>query len=132
MPQSEYEIHKSIVEWLEGKPPLNVGALPAGCVVQHSPNEGKHKVQYRAKLKRLGMKAGWPDLELFINPTWWAYAEPWTPVFLEVKALKGRLSPAQKEMAGRLRKLGCHVHTVRSIDEVRDVLARYVPLRDGF
>lgn len=27
----------------------------------HVPNEGKHKVQYRAKQKRLGVKPGVPD-----------------------------------------------------------------------
>ena len=131
-PASEYEIHRSIVEWLEGVPPACVGALPDGCEVHHSPNEGKHKVQYRAKLAKLGVKKGWPDLEVFINPSWWSYAGPWSPVFLEVKSAKGRLSQSQKAVAQRLEKLGCHVHTVRSIDEARKALARYVQLRDGF
>ena len=34
----------------------------------HVPNEGKHKVQYRAKQKRLGVKPGIPDLLIFDRP----------------------------------------------------------------
>ena len=53
---TEAELHKLIVDYLQI-------ALQAGSVVHHSPNEGRHKVAYRAKQKRLGMRAGWPDLE---------------------------------------------------------------------
>ena len=34
----------------------------------HVPNEGKHKVQYRVKQKRLGVKSGVPDLLIFDPP----------------------------------------------------------------
>jgi len=56
---NESQIHKGIVQW------LNV-ALPDGSVVHHSPNEGRHRIQYRVHQKQMGMFAGWPDLELFI------------------------------------------------------------------
>ena len=34
----------------------------------HVPNEGKHKVQYRKKQAKKGLKAGVPDVLIFDNP----------------------------------------------------------------
>ena len=119
---SEYEIHKSIVEWLKI-------ALPDGCVFHHSPNEGRHNVAYRAKQKRLGVRAGWPDLDIFINPTWWRFAGPWSLVFLEIKTLKGRLSKNQKSLHSELANAGCHIHIVRSIEDSRNALSQYCKLK---
>ena len=34
----------------------------------HCPNEGKRKPQYIAKLKRLGLKSGFPDVIIFDSP----------------------------------------------------------------
>lgn len=123
---SEYEIHKSIVQWL-------AVALPTGSVVQHSPNETGQRsgVGLIQKRKRLGVRSGWPDLEIFIPQSWWSAGGPWAPVFLEVKKKGGRLSPAQKECISDLQRLGCHVHTVHSIEEAREALARYVSLKDA-
>jgi hypothetical protein len=121
---SEREIHQAIVDWLKV-------ALPDGSVFHHSPNEGRHKVQYRMQQKRLGVRAGWPDIEIFVNPTWWRGTTPWAPVFLEIKTAKGRLSDNQKQMIGQLTGAGCYVAVVRSIDEARVTLMQYVELRDG-
>ena len=123
---TEAEIHKSICAWLDI-------VLPAGgSVYHHSPNEGKHKVQYRMKQKNMGMRAGWPDLEIFVNPTWWKDTEiQWAPIFLEIKSPKGRLSKAQEAVIDELTDAGCHVAVVRSIDDARDALSRLVRLRDG-
>ena len=59
----------------------------------HVPNEGKHKVQYRAKQKRLGVKPGVPDILIFDRP-------PLSPenvgVAIELKRQKGgRVTPEQ-------------------------------------
>jgi len=124
VPESEYQIHKAIVEWLEL-------ALPDGCVFHHSPNEGKHNVSYRMKQKRLAVRPGWPDLEIFINPSWWGSNGPWHVVFLEIKTGKGRVSKNQKEIGADLVMAGQRVHIVRSIDDCREALARYVTLKDA-
>jgi hypothetical protein len=122
---SEAEIHKAICLWLDI-------ALPDGCLYHHSPNEGRHRVQYRMKQKRMGMRAGWPDLEIFVNPTWWKDTQiQWSPIFLEVKAEKGRLSDNQKVVIEELTEAGCHVFVVRSIDDAREALSKLVRLRDG-
>ena len=124
---SEAEIHKAICAWLDI-------ALPDGCLYHHSPNEalGSAKVQYRMKQKRLGVKFGWPDIEIFVNPTWWRdTAVQWAPIFLEVKSAKGRLSDNQKAVIEELKQAGCHVFVVRSIDDAREELSKLVRLRDG-
>ncbi len=59
----------------------------------HVPNEGKHKVQYRAKQKRLGVKPGVPDILIFDRPP--LYPEN-VGVAIELKRQKGgRVTPEQ-------------------------------------
>ena len=62
MTEDELQIH--IVQWL-------YASLPMGSVVHHSPNESKRHVAYKVRLKKLGMAAGWPDLEIFVPDTGW-------------------------------------------------------------
>jgi len=122
---SEAEIHKAICAWLK------IVLPDGGAVFHHSPNEGRHKVQFRVKQRLLGMRAGWPDIEIFVNPTWWKDTEiPWAPIFLEVKAEEGRLSDNQKVVIEELKQAGCHVFVVRSIDDARKELSKLVRLRD--
>ena len=121
---TEAELHKLIVDYLQI-------ALPAGSVVHHSPNEGRHKVAYRAKQKRLGMRAGWPDLELFIDRAWWRADLPWSPIFLEIKTPKGRVSPAQTAVHAELQAAGCAVEIVRSVEDVTEVLDKYLTTSGG-
>jgi hypothetical protein len=54
----------------------------------HTPNEGKRKVWYLKKLKKMGMKSGVPDLILEFPQSKFVYCE--------IKMPKGRLSTAQK------------------------------------
>lgn len=59
----------------------------------HVPNEGKHKVQYRAKQRRLGVKPGVPDILIFDRPP--RYPEN-VGVAIELKRQKGgRVTPEQ-------------------------------------
>ncbi len=107
---TEYELHLQIIGYLQAR-------LPAGSVIHHSPNEGNHKIQYRVKQKRMGVRPGWPDLELFVSKTWWRPEVPWSPIFIEIKTKAGRLSKNQTEVHADLRQAGCHVATVKSVDE---------------
>tara|TARA_R100000808_G_scaffold24138_1_gene54854 strand:- start:1921 stop:2295 length:375 start_codon:yes stop_codon:yes gene_type:complete len=116
MSSPEIEVHKAIVSWLGY-------ALPADSLVHHSPNEGRHNVAWRAKQKRMGMQAGWPDLEIFVAPK--HFKRPlfnFAPIFLEVKSDKGKLSKKQRAVLEKLRTLGAHAAVVRSIDDARAFL----------
>ncbi len=117
----EYEIHISICQWL-------ALALPPGSLVHHSPNEGRHHVAYRAKQKRLGVTAGWPDLEIFVPRSGWLEPDVWAPIFLEVKTAKGAISKNQRKCIDRLTLTGCYVYIVRSIDDARTMLAELLRL----
>ena len=61
---TEDELQTYVVHWLQM-------ALPLGSVWHHSPNEGKRHVAYKIRLKKLGMAAGWPDLEIFVPDNGW-------------------------------------------------------------
>jgi hypothetical protein len=120
---SEAALHRSIVEWL-------ALALPTGSVFHHSPNEGKHLVQYRVQQKYLGVRPGWPDLEIFCHPAGWL-GDDWRPVFLEIKTRSGRLTPTQREVMAALRDVGCHAEIVRSLDDTHAALSPIMELRCG-
>jgi hypothetical protein len=67
-----------------------------------------------AKLKRMGVKAGVPDLY---------FAAPGlTPFWLELKTADGRLSEAQKEFIPALRAAGAVVHVAHGLDEALAIL----------
>lgn len=67
-----------------------------------------------AKLKRMGVKAGVPDL--------W-FAVPGRPAFwLELKTIGGRLSEAQKEFIPAMRSAGVIVHVAHGLDEALSIL----------
>ncbi len=64
----------------------------------HVPNGGKRSKQTAAKMKRLGVKPGVPDL-VFILPDA-------TVAFLELKSRSGRPSVAQTDFAKRCEAIG--------------------------
>ncbi len=43
-------------------------------------------------------------------------------IYFEIKTDTGRLSPIQKAMHTRLESNGCAVHTVRSLNEVKEII----------
>lgn len=102
----EEDLHKVVVKYLNLQ-------LPFDAVFHHSPNEGKHKPQYRKKQIALGMQAGWPDLEIFYNDI---------VLFIELKAGKNTLSDSQKELHPRLKSNGFNVVTCWTLDEVKKAL----------
>lgn len=112
----EHELQELLVRWLDA-------ALPLGSVLHHSPSEGKRHVSFSARLKRMGLRAGWPDLEIFSPPL--GFREGVTPaaIFLEVKTPKGRARPNQVATHAALRSCGCYVFTVTSVADAEERLA---------
>lgn len=102
----EEDLHKLVVKYLNLQ-------LPFGAVFHHSPNEGKHKPQYRKKQIAMGMQAGWPDLEIFYDDR---------VLFIELKAGKNTLSDTQKELHPKLKSNGFNVVTCWTLDEVKAAL----------
>ena len=103
---TEDQIHKSVVSYLKH-------VLPKASIFHHSPNESNGNVAHYSKRKAMGVRSGWPDLEVFIGGS---------AMFIELKTPKGRLSDNQKEVGETLRSLGFGVYVCRSIDDVKNAL----------
>lgn len=108
-PVDETKIHCSIVQWLE--------AVMPWAEVHHSPNGGKRSEIEGAQFKRMGTKAGRPDIEIGLPEG--------RTIFMEVKTQVGDLSKEQRECIARLKRLGFAVGVVRSIDEARSFLRNH-------
>ena len=103
--EPEMLLQIDIVDMLKGKLKRDVlfTAFPAG---------GGGRVR-GAKLKKAGLQAGWPDIQLVYRGRYYG---------LEVKTPVGRLSPAQIELHKRLTKDGCSVAVARSVDDALEII----------
>ena len=110
---TEFHLHVACKQFLDR-------ALPQNAHYHHIPNSPRNKVA-GAKLKRMGMKAGIPDFIIHYR------AET---LYVELKAPKGRLSPAQKAMHIELVMSGVNVMTeCRSVDALEANLSQHMPLK---
>jgi len=96
-------------------------ALPEDAVWFHPPNGGARSKAEAGIFKAMGVKPGVPDLIIIYQGRM---------VAIELKALDGRLSPAQKEMHAQLSLAGALVYTAEQVEEVEGFLRGCgVPLR---
>lgn len=87
----------------------------------HPPNGGSRGAKEGANFKRMGVRAGVPDLCII-----WNRDEFGSDVgFIELKAPKALLSKNQKEYHDILRKYGAQVATCSSLEEVKENLERW-------
>ena len=95
----------------------------------HIPNEGKHKVQYRKKLREEGLRPGAPDLMI-----WLAGGKT---LAVELKIPTGEPSDNQISFGGRLARLGHDYHVLygESPDDIQNKLQKLLesakPLVEG-
>ena len=101
--------HVKCADWLRSK----------NIYFHHSPNGEKRSLHVGAKLKRMGVKPGWPDFELpFPTPHYHG-------LFVELKALDGHLSPVQREVLGELGNRGYKAICVYGFDEFKQIVEAY-------
>lgn len=121
---TEDDLQMQVAQWLEL-------ALPVGCIFHHSPNEGTRHVAFKMKLRRMGTRFGWPDLEIFV-PADVSKAGISLSIFIELKRPgAGRLNENQQKMRDALLDAGCHWGLARSLDQVEEILSPLVKLRAG-
>ena len=104
-PISESSIQCSYLQWLNFQHP------EVFEVTSSFPNGGVRDPRYGARLKREGMKKGFPDLGVF-SP----YGK-YHGMFIEFKNEKGKVSPEQKEVISKLQAKGYLCVVCKSIDE---------------
>lgn len=93
-------------------------ALPKGAIVHHCPNEvteaGPRGAKHQAILVGMGIHPGFADLILLCEGR---------VLFLELKSIKGRLSPAQEAFRDAVTAQGFGWALVRSLDDALGALA---------
>jgi len=120
--ETEDQLQIRVAQWLDL-------ALPPGAVWHHSPNEGNRHVSYKVKQKRMGTKAGWPDIEIFV-PGDQSKVGISISIFIELKRPKGgKLSENQAMVRDKLELAGCFWQLCRSIDQVQEFLEGIIKLR---
>lgn len=87
--------------------------------VIHIPNEGKRNVGYAAKLKRMGLRSGFPDL--FVPRARGKYHG----LFIEMKYGEGRTSKNQKEWLSVLSSEGYACAVCYDADEAIRIIKKY-------
>lgn len=105
---TEHQIHASILRYLRS-------VLPHGWLVMHVPNGGSRNPIEGARMKALGVVAGWPDISIFGG----GHNSGGVVCFMEVKSKSGRVSQCQHRIIDQLKDMGFPVAVVRSIDDAR-------------
>jgi hypothetical protein len=93
-------------------------ALPKGAIIHHCVNEiteaGRRGAKRQAILVGMGVHAGFADLIVLCDGR---------ILFLELKSLKGRLSPAQEAFRDAMLAQGFGWALVRSLDDALSAIA---------
>lgn len=112
----EDQIQAAVVNWMKAR---NIGFQVGLEGAKRGPIE-------QARMKRLGMMPGHPDITLFLSGG--------KTVFIELKTEKGVVSPAQKQRHEDLRGWGYDVHVVRSdgswnaVKQVEEIVKQYIEI----
>lgn len=117
MKQAELIEQAKLIRWTHKR---EVRALmPALAWLFHTPNGGARSKLAGAQMTALGVKKGVPDLLMPI-----AHG-PHAGLAIEMKSSTGSTSPEQKSWLATLAEQNWSVHTCRSAEEARIVIARY-------
>ena len=94
---TEAQEQMAVFEWAE----WNMTKYPELALMFHIPNESNVPVQYRVKLKKMGLKSGVPDICLPVARS------GYHALYIEMKRTKGSTtSDAQKWTIAKLNKAG--------------------------
>lgn len=121
---TEYEIHVSFVDYVNKRyPDFAVDLI-------HIPNEGKRTIAGGVRQKRLGLKAGVPDL-FFARPA----KNPlgvtlYSGLWIEFKTEKGRVSKEQEVFILRASQHGYLAIVCRNIEHAINIFDYYVGYLD--
>ncbi len=88
----------------------------------HIPNGGSRNIIEATKLKKMGVKAGVPDLQLIV-PNGEVHG-----LWIELKAQKGKLQPSQQIMIQRLEAQGYLCKVCFGADEAINEIKKYLML----
>lgn len=107
---SEYDEQKIVCRYLDF----------LGLDYVHIPNEGVRSERTGARLKKIGLQRGFPDL-FIIKP-----CGNYHGLFIEMKSLKGSATKEQREWIVKLNSLGYCAKICKGFDAARKVIDDYV------
>lgn len=117
----EEEIEQAkVIRWSHRKCVRDL--LPDLRWLHHSPNGGKRDAFTGAQMKALGLKPGFPDLILPVG------SRLHNGLVIEMKSPTGRVSLEQNEWLAHLAGQKWEIGIVRSAQEARTVLCKYLGL----
>ena len=91
-----------------------------GVPVAHVPNEGKRSPQQGAKLKRMGMSRGFPDLVIPLP------CGAYHGLYIELKVGNNKTTAEQKRWLTKLNANGYAATACWGVDEAMSVINRYL------
>jgi len=123
--RTEEELHRACVRWADAQS----GALPELDALFHPPNGGARTAKEGARMKKMGVKAGVPDLCLpIVRPAIWTSGKEVAAgaLWIELKSESGRLRNTQKKWRARLMKhQHCYV-VCRTLDAFQAAVTDYI------
>ena len=111
MKNEEYYMQIELVEWLKHEYPSALFTI--------APSGMKLPISVAVKLKRMGYKAGTPDIMIF-EP-----ARLFHGLFIELKTAKGVVSKHQKDYLVALRQRDYKAEVCWSVDEAKEMIKDY-------
>ena len=111
---TEEKEQTALVQWLTYKK----------IVFTSVPNESKRSVVYGAKLKRMGLQRGFPDLLIFTRSKI-LKESGYLGIAIEMKSLKGRIRPEQTEWLDTLSLEGWLTQICFGFNEAVDYLEKF-------
>ena len=120
MKSSEAMHQKTIIEWCKWQKVK----YPELDMIIHIANEGKRNPRTGAELKRMGLRKGFPDLQLLVPN------KQYSALFIELKTDKTkRLSKEQKEWLEKLNSFGYKAVRCNGADEAIEVIKEYLGIK---
>ena len=115
---TEDQIQQAVIRWSQQAGVRKM--FPQLALLYHIPNERKCTPQQGARLKRMGVKSGVPDLHLPVA------RGVYHGLYLEMKTEKGRVSANQMWWLERLRENGCCCVVWSSLEDATHTLVTYL------
>lgn len=113
---TEEEEQKAVISWCR----VNEARWPELGLIYHVPNEGKRSKATAAAEKAMGMRAGVSDLCLPVRTVWYP------GLYLEMKALDGKLTKEQREFLTAVGKQGYCCCACWGADAAMGLIERYL------
>lgn len=107
-----------VFQWTE----LQSGKYPELSLLFHIPNGGKRDAREAARLKKMGVKAGVPDLFLPVA------RGKFHGLFIEMKSPEGTVSKFQTEWITELGKQGYDTAVCYGFEQAQEKLIQYLTL----